>query len=143
MMESVEAFSPYMNARVSGMRSKLFSEQHLEDLLHLDDVIKISDDLLAQFVDLASGAGQHARLGWVQGELTRRFHALNMPEGGAVDMKQLHPKRGSANAVAKQHVDPGILAKLFTARRALEGAGASRSAERLEIMAETHHVVQS
>jgi vacuolar-type H+-ATPase subunit C/Vma6 len=45
-METVEAFSPYMNARVSGMRSKLFSKQHLEDLLNLYDIAKISDDLL-------------------------------------------------------------------------------------------------
>jgi ATP synthase A1 C subunit len=45
-MESVEAFSPYMNARVSGMRSKLFTKQHLEDLLNLYDVPKIVDDLL-------------------------------------------------------------------------------------------------
>ncbi|MDZ4858683.1 MAG: V-type ATPase subunit [Candidatus Hydrogenedentes bacterium] len=45
-MESVEAFAPYMNARVSGMRSKLFAPQHLEDLLNFNDVAKISDDLL-------------------------------------------------------------------------------------------------
>jgi ATP-dependent DNA helicase DinG len=99
----------------------------LDSLDALADVMQqrlgeIADDLLTQFVELVSGAGQHSRLGWLQAELTRRFHALNMPESGEVDMKQLHPRRGSANAVAKQHVDPGVLAKLFTARRALEGA---------------------
>ncbi len=34
-MESADVFAPYMNSRVSGMRSKLFSKQHLEDLLNL------------------------------------------------------------------------------------------------------------
>lgn len=45
-MESADVFAPYMNARVSGMRSKLFSKQHLEDLLNLYDVPKIIDDLM-------------------------------------------------------------------------------------------------
>ena len=45
-MEAVESFAPYMNARVSGMRSKLFSKHHLEDLVNLYDVAKISDDLM-------------------------------------------------------------------------------------------------
>ncbi|HRI88116.1 MAG TPA: V-type ATPase subunit [Candidatus Hydrogenedentes bacterium] len=45
-METIEAFSPYMNARISGMRSKLFSKQHFEDLLQFDDVQKIVDDLM-------------------------------------------------------------------------------------------------
>jgi len=45
-MEAIEAFAPYMNARVSGMRSKLFAKNHLEDLVNLYDVAKMTDDLL-------------------------------------------------------------------------------------------------
>jgi len=45
-MENVDAFSSYMNARVSGMRSKLISKQHFEDLLQFQDVQKVIDDLM-------------------------------------------------------------------------------------------------
>ncbi|NUM53686.1 MAG: V-type ATPase subunit [Candidatus Hydrogenedentes bacterium] len=45
-METAEVFAPYLNARIGGMRSKLFTKQHMEDLINLYDVEKIGDDLL-------------------------------------------------------------------------------------------------
>ena len=83
MMETAEVFAPYLNSRVAGMRSKLFSKQHLEDLLNLYDVTKIIDDLMesAYQQEMAEALTRHAGVDAVEDALTRglvnSWHALS------------------------------------------------------------------
>lgn len=105
-MEAVDAFSPYMNARVAGMRSKLFSKQHLEDLLHFGDVGKIIDDLLQSPYQqemaeaLTRYQGADAIEEAISRNLTNTFQALSrMTEGLLKDLTDRFLMRWDLSAV--------------------------------------------
>lgn len=73
VMESTEIFAPYMNARVAGMRSKLFTARHLEDLLNLYDVSKIIDDLMQSPYEkeMAEALTRHSGVDAIEDAVTR------------------------------------------------------------------------